>query len=303
MVSGNAADDELLEAVTTTDDVVSFATTMLREPATDVLGTSVLDVLFATATNGAEEVAVLVSDWLVEMMRLFEGKSVLDDWDDVVEFKRAVETTEDVALGGTTVLMFELDCAALLSVPSDVPVLETTLDAFVDVLLLGTAMVLEVEGTSEVEFDVAKIVLVIEGVVLLLAATEVKDEVVPVRVALVVRGTVLLIATTAEFDDEARDEVVLETAGIELLEGTTLLLVETTVLADEARDEVVIDAAGTELVVEVIVLLTANTAVFGSEAEEELVLLEAVRLEKIVEETVEEIVLLLAKTTVLESDA
>jgi len=51
------------------------------------------------------------------------------------------------------VLEFEMDCAALLSVASDVAILDTALKPSVDVLLLGTATVLEVEGTIEVEFD------------------------------------------------------------------------------------------------------------------------------------------------------
>jgi len=46
-----------------------------------------------------------------------------------------------------------MDCAALLSVASDVAILDTALKPSVDVLLLGTATVLEVEGTIEVEFD------------------------------------------------------------------------------------------------------------------------------------------------------
>jgi len=78
LVRGNAADDELEAAVAAVDDVVSLAEIMLEDDITEVLGTSMLAVLFATAMDDAEEVAVLVSDWLVTML-LFEDKNVLDD--------------------------------------------------------------------------------------------------------------------------------------------------------------------------------------------------------------------------------
>ena len=78
LVRGNTADDELEAAVAAVDDVVSLAEIMLEDDITEVLGTSMLAVLFATAMDDAEEVAVLVSDWLVTML-LFEDKNVLDD--------------------------------------------------------------------------------------------------------------------------------------------------------------------------------------------------------------------------------
>jgi len=121
-------------------------------------------------------------------MLLFEDSKVLDDWDEVVEFSRPAVITEDVALGVTTVLEFEMDCAALLSAASDVAVLDMTLEPSVVVLLLGTATVLEVEGTVDVEFDAAMTELVRVGTVLLLTVTEAKVEVVSVEMALVVRA-------------------------------------------------------------------------------------------------------------------
>jgi len=218
----------------------------------------------------------------------------------VVEFRTAAVITDAVALGDTTVLEFEVGCAALLSVASDVAVLDTALDPSVEVLLLGTATVLEVEVTIEVEFDPDMAELMRVGIVLLLAVAEVNDEVVSVRMALVVRGIVLLLPDTAAFEDEAKDEVVLEAARMELVvEGTVLLLVKTTVLDEETSDDVVLDAAAKALVVEDIVLLTAKSAVFGSDDGVVVALLETLRLE----ETVEEIVLLLADTTVLEEES
>jgi len=78
LVRGNAADDELEASVAAVDDVVPLPVTVVEEDMTELLGTSMLDVLFATAMDDAEEVAVLVSDWLVTML-LFEDKNVLDD--------------------------------------------------------------------------------------------------------------------------------------------------------------------------------------------------------------------------------
>ena len=77
MVSGNTAVVELEASVAATDDVVSLAATMLEEGATEVLSTSMFDVLLATALDGAE-VAVLVGDGLVAIMLLLEDRDVLD---------------------------------------------------------------------------------------------------------------------------------------------------------------------------------------------------------------------------------
>ena len=142
---------------------------------------------------------------------------------------------------------------------------------------------------------------------------------------------VLLLAVATVLEDGAREDVVLRGAKLEVVaeviaarletevEETVLLLAGTTLLEEEARDDVVFAAMRLEVVAEVTteetcedveplaaielgpvmadeVLLVANTAVFGSEAWEDVTLLDGVRLEADAEETV----LLLAVATLLE---
>ena len=259
LVNGKIAEDELEAAIEDVDDVVSLATTMLEDGGTEELRLPTLDVLFTTAPSDAEEVAVLASGWLVATMLLFEDSTVLDDWDEVVEFRRAALVPEDVVLGVTTVLEFEIDCATLFSVPSDVAVLETALDPAIDVLLLGTITVLEDGATIEVEFDAARAELVVERTELLLAKTtvfEVEDDartevlLDTVDIELVVEDRELLTARSAVFASVAEEDVALVVA-VRLVtdaEGSVLLLADAAVLEDDTIEEVVFNAMGLDVV-------------------------------------------------------
>jgi len=60
LVNGNATDEELEAASAAVDEVVSLAEIMLEADTAEVLRKSIVEVLFVTASNDAEEVAELV---------------------------------------------------------------------------------------------------------------------------------------------------------------------------------------------------------------------------------------------------